>query len=116
MGAGEANTAVADSGPLIHLTEIGCLSLLRIFDILHIPGAVWSETVEEYRVPEVDILGLGTIQRHTLLQSDITWFVQENRLEDPHDGERECLYLSHQRGVSVLKSGAGCKNSLTRFA
>ena len=28
MGTGEVNVAVADAGPLIHLTEIGCLPLL----------------------------------------------------------------------------------------
>ncbi len=28
MGTGRVNTAVADAGPLIHLTEIGCLTLL----------------------------------------------------------------------------------------
>lgn len=47
MGTGELSIAVADAGPLIHLTEIGCLPLLRIFDALHIPDAVWSETVEQ---------------------------------------------------------------------
>lgn len=44
MGTGEVNAAVADAGPLIHLTEIGCLPFLHIFDILHVPEAVWSET------------------------------------------------------------------------
>ena len=38
------NHAVADAGPLIHLSEIGCLSLLRIFDRLSIPDAVWFVT------------------------------------------------------------------------
>lgn len=33
VGTGEVNAAVADAGPLIHLTEIGCLPFLRIFDI-----------------------------------------------------------------------------------
>ena len=37
--------AVPDAGPLIHLAEIDCLSLLCIADQLHIPQAVWQETV-----------------------------------------------------------------------
>jgi hypothetical protein len=45
MGAGAITHAVADAGPLIHLTEVGCLSLLRIFDCLSIPDAVWAEAV-----------------------------------------------------------------------
>jgi len=59
MGFGAVNVAVVDAGPLIHLTEIGCLSLLRIFDILHIPDAVWSETVGQGRAPQDDVLGLN---------------------------------------------------------
>jgi hypothetical protein len=34
VGSGAANLAVVDAGPLIHLSEIGCLPLLRVFDIL----------------------------------------------------------------------------------
>jgi hypothetical protein len=66
VGIGAVNIAVADAGPLIHLTEIGCLPLLRVFDILHIPEAVWWETVGHGRVEQGDVLGLGTVQRHTL--------------------------------------------------
>ena len=32
--------AVIDAGPIIHLTEIGGLSLLRVYSNLHIPDAV----------------------------------------------------------------------------
>jgi len=88
--------------PLIHLSEIGCLSLLRIFDALHIPDAVWSETVEQARVPADDVLALGTVQRHTLLTSEVVRFIREKGLEDLHDGERECLYLCQQIRVSTL--------------
>ena len=67
MGPGAVNVAVVDAGPLIHLTEIGCLSLLRIFDTLHIPDAVWSETVGQGRVSQGDVLGLDIVQRHMVL-------------------------------------------------
>lgn len=102
MGAGGVSIAVADAGPLVHLTEIGCLPLLCIFDALHIPDAVWSESVEQDRVPRGDVWGLGTVQRHTLSQSEVTRFIQANALEDLHGGERECLYLCHHIGVSIL--------------
>lgn len=102
MGPGRVTAAVADAGPLIHLTEIGCLPLLGIFERLHIPDAVWRETVEQGGVPQGDVLGLDTVQRHTLPQSEVARFVQENGLEGLHGGERECLYLCQQVGVSIL--------------
>lgn len=102
MGAGEVNIAVADAGPLIHLTEIGCLPLLRVFETLHLPDAVWSETVEQGRVPQGAVLELGIVQRHTLPPSQVTEFIQKNGLEALHDGERACLCLSQHLGVSIL--------------
>lgn len=35
--------AVADTGPLIHLAEVGCLPLLSIFEMLNVPEGVWRE-------------------------------------------------------------------------
>jgi hypothetical protein len=34
VGIGKLTLAVADAGPLVHLSEIGCFSHLRIFDVL----------------------------------------------------------------------------------
>lgn len=102
MGSGRVKAAVVDAGPLIHLTEIGCLQLLRIFEVLHISDAVWSETVEQGGVPQSDVLGLENVQRHTLYPAEVTRFVQENGLEYLHLGERECLCLCRQMGVSIL--------------
>jgi hypothetical protein len=42
MGPGRL-AAVADTGPLIHLAEIDCLTLLAIFAELHIPEGVWRD-------------------------------------------------------------------------
>jgi predicted nucleic acid-binding protein len=102
VGAEELTSAVADAGPLIHLSEIGGLALLRIFETLHIPDAVWMETVEQGRVARQDIVGLRSVRRHTLPQSDVSRFTQENGLNALHDGERECLCLCTQSGVSIL--------------
>lgn len=101
MGAGGIN-AVSNAGPLIHLTEIDCLPLLRFFETLHIPEAVWSEAVEQWRVPQADVLRLGNVQRHTLSQAKVTQFIGENSLEELHAGECECLYLCQQLGVPIL--------------
>jgi len=94
--------AVADAGPLIHLTEIGCLPVMRIFDILHVGEAVWSETVIKGRVPEADVLGLGVLRRHSLSQAEVTRFTRKQRFEELQDGERECFYLCQELSVSTL--------------
>lgn len=101
MGVGKIN-AVTDAGPLIHLAEINCFPLLSIFESLHIPDAVWSETVECGRTPREDFLKLSNVERHNLSQSDVTQFVENNNLKDLHSGERECLYLCNQIDVSIL--------------
>ncbi|HAZ31441.1 MAG TPA: hypothetical protein DCY61_01870, partial [Dehalococcoidia bacterium] len=48
------------------------LPFLCIFETLHIPDAVWSETVEQGRTPQADVLRLNNVQRHTLFQSEVT--------------------------------------------
>jgi len=102
VGAGEIEAAVADAGPLIHLTEIGCLSLLRIFQTLHIPGAVWQEIVGQGRVPGTSILQLEGVEQHTLPAVSLAQFIQENNLGGLHSGEQESLYLCRQIGVPLL--------------
>ena len=102
MGVRKVKAAVADAGPLIHLTEIDCFWLLNIFKALHIPDAVWSETVGQNRVPQAKVLELNNVHRHSLPQAEVTRFIQENGLEDLQIGECECLYLCQQTGVPVL--------------
>lgn len=43
-----ARTAIIDAGPIIHLDELGCLSLLSDFQELLVTIAVWKE-VERHR-------------------------------------------------------------------
>lgn len=110
MGPERLNVAVADAGPLLHLAEIGCLSLLGLFDTLHVPDAVWSETVTLNRVPQQDVEGVGTIQRHTLLEGEarevLAGLVRSGLLERMGAG-RSALYqltveTAAQLGVSAL--------------
>lgn len=102
MGARRADIAVADAGPLIHLYEIGCLSLLRIFEALHLPDAVWKKTVEQQRVEAAEVLGLGNVRRHTLLQAQVSRFIRENDLKELQAGEAECLHLCKLTGAPIL--------------
>lgn len=48
MAEADPSLVVCDAGPLIHLDQLGCLSLLRDFALVQIPEAVWHE-VERHR-------------------------------------------------------------------
>lgn len=93
MGSGVVTAAVVDAGPLIHLYETDRLSLLQLFTSLYLPDAVWSETVGQGRLAEVDILRLENVKRTSVSSSDIDRFIQQNGLADLHAGECQCLYL-----------------------
>lgn len=98
----EVSAAVADAGPLIHLSQINALPLLRVFDTLHVPDAVWAETVGLNRISHSDLVDLGIITRHTLPQPEVAQFIRDNQLESLQIGECECFYLGRQTGVSML--------------
>lgn len=42
----ESASVVCDAGPLIHLSELGCLSLLNDFADVLVPEQVWQEVVQ----------------------------------------------------------------------
>ena len=102
MGDGKLKFAVADSGPLIHLAEIGCLRFLRVFDSIAIPDAVWRETVEQNRLSQHEISSASNIQRHSTSYSEVAQFTKDNNLSDLHTGEQECLYLCRKKNIPVL--------------
>ncbi len=94
--------AVSDSGPLIHLAEIQAFSLLSIFQVLHIPDAVWNETVEYGRISKQSLLEFNQMQRHTLVQNEVTIFLKEHGLSELHLGESEGLYLCKSLETSLF--------------
>jgi predicted nucleic acid-binding protein len=98
----EGISVVADAGPLLHLAEIDCLFLLNQFEQLHIPEAVEREIQRQGLIFWPDISGRPNLQRHTLSQTDVLFFIKTNHLEELHVGERECLYLCQHIGILVL--------------
>lgn len=90
--------AVADTGPLIHLAEVGCLPLLAIFEDLHIPEGVWQEATRPSTIREV----LTFSKRHALTSTEIKQFTLGHGLERLQAGERESLLLCRRLGVPVL--------------
>jgi len=98
VGDEEVKTAVVDAGPFIHLIEIGSISLLQIFDAIHVPRAVWMEIGEHSK----NILKEIYITRHNLPEMQISEFTHKEGLEKLHSGEIECLYLCRQINLPIL--------------
>jgi predicted nucleic acid-binding protein len=90
--------AVADTGPLIHLAEVGCLPILSIFEALHIPEGVWREADRPTTIREE----LQLAKRHTLEIQEVESFTADHGLEKLQAGERESLLLCCRLGVPVL--------------
>jgi predicted nucleic acid-binding protein len=102
VGDGKLKAAVVDAGPLIHLAEIGCFRLLRAFSTLWVPHAVWLETAEHKHLFQNDLSKEPNIRQYSVPQSELAQFVRENNLTELHAGERECLYLCRQKGITTL--------------
>lgn len=102
MGDGELKSAVVDAGPIIHLNEIGCLTYLRIFSSLHVPDAVWGETVGHGHLSPQELNGFENLRRYTLVHAEVEGFIKHNKCEDLDSGERECLYLCDEIGVPLI--------------
>jgi predicted nucleic acid-binding protein len=97
MGPGGL-VAVADTGPLIHLAEIGCLTLLSIFAELHIPEGVWQEASRPPTIRE----SLTSAKQHVLQQDEIVKFTADHGFGKLQSGELESLLLCSKLSVQVL--------------
>ncbi len=103
MGSPGIKAAVVDAGPLIHLSEIDALHLLHIFEHLHIPEAVWDETIGTNKLKAVDLAGIkSSVHKHSLDPERVQSFIQEKGLHRLQLGEIECLYLCLERGIPLI--------------
>lgn len=102
MGVGELKSVVVDAGPIIHLEEIGCLTYLRIFSSLHVPDAVWGETVGHGHLSTEELNGLENLRRYTLDHAEVERFIKQNKCEYLDSGEQECLFLCDKIGVPLI--------------
>jgi len=63
---------------------------------------VWSETVGQGRLADVDILRLESVERTSVSSTEMDRFIQQNGLADLHTGECQCIYLCQQLPVSLI--------------
>ncbi len=102
MGPEQDCVAVADAGPLIHLGQIDARSLLGVFSQVHVPNAVWAETVGTGRVRLCDLEAAVVFRRHEIDPAGLRQFVQESDLRSLHPGETEALLLCRRLAVPLL--------------
>lgn len=93
--------AVADAGPLIHLAQLGALHTLSIFERIHIPGAVWSES-QAHGADLARTSGLPDLVAHRVNAHDVQSFVQDHALAHLQQGEIEGLLLCRLGGFNIL--------------
>jgi len=86
-------SAVSDSGPIIHLSEIDAAKAFNIFKELVIPNEVSRET-KNFRIPSIRIMQLN--QKH----KDITKFLAVSYNLDL--GEAEAISLCMQENIKIL--------------
>lgn len=84
---------VCDAGPLIHLDDLGCLDLLRGFQMVLVPDAVWSE-VSHHRPG----LTMENWQRVTAPAFSSARLAAIARSLTLHSGEIEALRLAETTG------------------
>lgn len=102
MGADNTRQAVADAGPLIHLNEIASLSLLSVFDEVHMTSVVWTEATLPNRVEAKRLVMLPYLYEHQVVSNDIARFVLDVNLSSLHFGEQTSLFLAHKLGIVLI--------------
>lgn len=92
-------TIILDAGPVIHLDELGCLSLLRDFQNLLVPDAVWAE-VERHRPTALRNTDVHLVKSPPQKSAPALLALCEAFNLDT--GEREALSLCSRHPQSIL--------------
>jgi predicted nucleic acid-binding protein len=97
--AARVRTAILDAGPIIHLDELGCLSLLFDFQELLVPIAVWKE-VERHRPSALNADQVAFIkQQAPSLSSSLYALCEAFNLDR---GEQEAMAVCPLRPGAIL--------------
>jgi predicted nucleic acid-binding protein len=98
--ADPASLVVCDSGPLIHVDELGCLNLLRGFAEVQVPEAVWQE-VHQHR-PSALRRRSVRLNRVTTLPAPSPQLLQLTEAFLLGAGEFEALRLMHGNPSAIF--------------
>ncbi|MDZ7318242.1 MAG: hypothetical protein ONB11_03750 [candidate division KSB1 bacterium] len=93
---------VADTGPLIHLSEIGCINLLNNFHMIYVPESVHGEYFKHKKANGPDFFELKNVTITKVQPEEVSAFINSHGLSDLHSGERDCLYLCQRLSVDKI--------------
>jgi len=93
---------VADTGPLIHLSEIGCINLLKNFQMIHVPESVHGEYYKHKKENDPDFFELKNIKITIVQPEKVSDFIEKHGLSNLHSGERDCLYLCQDLSIDTI--------------
>lgn len=102
MDATDTPAVVCDAGPLIHLDELAALDVLRDFQHILVPPAVWSE-VEHHRPSALSQAVLSLTRTESGPEPDAS-FVTLAQALSLDAGEREALLVARERSNAWLLS------------
>lgn len=68
---------------------------------MHVPKAVWRETVGRGRIPEEALAETG-LHYQAVEAAELSEFVAAHRLEHLHLGEQECPCICGRDGIPIL--------------
>lgn len=94
--------SVADAGPLIHLSEIGALSVFGLFSKIYIPDAVRDEVKLQEHINIQALFTPSNLQFQSLTQPNLDAFIQAQELVSLHRGEQAALFLCHTHQIPIL--------------
>jgi predicted nucleic acid-binding protein len=94
--------AVSDSGPFIHLWQIGQLQLLAMFNRLLTTEQVVTEITAPERLRGEDLASLSNLQICSVAQDEIESIRQQLVSFELHTGELSVLRLAQKEGVALF--------------
>jgi predicted nucleic acid-binding protein len=98
-------TIILDAGPIIHLDELGCLSLLSDFDELLVPAAVWEE-VERHRPAALIGAVVPLTKIHAVAVQDYVFALRDAFNLDRGETEAISLCFAHPQALLLTDDAA----------
>jgi hypothetical protein len=94
--------AVSNSGPLIHLSQIGKFNLFEIFSKVYIPNEVYIETSAFDLSLKYKIDKAKNIETIHLGLEDFNHIIKKIKKYDLDPGELEAIFLCHKLGKKLF--------------
>ncbi len=95
-------TVVSDTGPLLHLSEIGCINFLNVFEKVIVPTSVRQEYLKHEASDTPEIFSLKNIKNAIADIDEVQKFIAKYNLNNLHSGEIECLFLCKRNSINIL--------------